>query len=74
MSKGNRCSERLTLDSKFDGDKMSFIAVWTEEAKEEIKNLLDSWAFYISGGESMSFSFSDDVIEIVLASMTLRII
>ena len=52
---------------------MSFIAVWTEEAKEEIKNLLDSWAFYISGGDSMSFSFSDDVIDIVLASMTIRI-
>ena len=61
------------LGADFDGDKMSFIAVWTEEAKEEIRNLLKKWEFYISGQGTMSFSMSDDVIDITLDSMTKRI-
>lgn len=57
----------------FDGDKMSFTAVWTQEATDELKELLNnSWSFYISSKETMSFSFNDDVISLVLASMTRR--
>ena len=63
----------VPLGADFDGDKMSFIAVWTEESKEEIKKLLNSWEFYVSGSGAMSFSMSDDVIDIVLDSMTKRI-
>lgn len=54
----------------FDGDKMSYIAVWTDDATEELQNQLASWSYYISSAGRMSFSFSDDVIDIVLDSMT----
>ena len=53
---------------------MSFIAVWTDEGKEEIKQLMNSWEFYISGEGRMSFSFSDDVIDLILTSMTKPIV
>ena len=44
--------------------------MWTEEATEELNKALNSWEFYISSAGKMSFSFSDDVIDIVLDSMT----
>ena len=62
------------LGADYDGDKMSFIAVWTDEGKEEIKQLMNSWEFYISGEGRMSFSFSDDVIDLILTSMTKPIV
>lgn len=49
---------------------MSYIAVWTDDATEELQNQLASWSYYISSAGKMSFSFSDDVIDIVLDSMT----
>jgi hypothetical protein len=58
------------MNADFDGDKCSLICVWTEEATEELTKALNSWEFYISSAGKMSFSFSDDVIDIVLDSMT----
>lgn len=46
------------------------ILVWTEDAREELVDMLNKWEFYISSEGKMSFSFSDDVIDIVLDSMT----
>lgn len=61
------------LGADFDGDKMSLVCVWTEEARQEIDELLGTWAFYAAGGSQMAFSMDDDVIEIILQSMTKRI-
>jgi ribosome biogenesis protein Nip4 len=44
--------------------------VWTDDSTEELTKALNSWEFYISSAGKMSFSFSDDVIDIVLDSMT----
>lgn len=65
---------RLILDTKdFDGDKMSYTAVWTDDAREELQEILNNWQFYVASSGGMSFSFSDDVIDITLASMTKRL-
>ena len=61
------------MDIRYDGDKMSLTCVWTEEAKQEIDNLLNTWAYYAAGGTEMAFSMDDDVIEIILQGMTKRI-
>ena len=64
-------SERFILDNKdFDGDKISFTCVWTDDAKEELQQILSDWKFYVDSSGRMSFSMSDDVIDIILASMT----
>lgn len=64
-------SERFILDNKdFDGDKTSFTCVWTDDAKEELQQILSDWKFYVDSSGRMSFSMSDDVIDIILASMT----
>ena len=57
----------------FDGDKMSMTGLWTKDAIEEVNGLLNKWSFYISSNNTMSFSLSDDVIDIILSSMTKRI-
>ena len=58
---------------KFDGDKMSLTCVWTEEARQEIDELLGTWAYYTAGGDRMAFSMDDDVIEIILQGMTKKV-
>lgn len=59
------------LGGDHDGDLGSLIAVWTEESIEEVKNLLNSWEYYISStGDKMSFSYADDILNWCLASMT----
>ena len=64
---------RLYLKTTFDGDKTSFTGVWTDEAKEELRELLANWSFYISASGKMAFSMNDDIISIILSSMTKRI-
>ena len=59
------------LGGDHDGDLGSLTGVWTEEGKQEIADLLNSWSFYISStGSAMSFSYSDDILEWCLDSMT----
>ena len=58
------------LGADFDGDKTSFTCVWTDDAKEELQQILSDWKFYVDSSGRMSFSMSDDVIDIILASMT----
>ena len=61
------------LGADFDGDKVSYTLVWSDDATEELRDMLNNWNFYVSSSGGMSFSMSDDVIEIILASMTKRI-
>lgn len=63
----------LAMGADFDGDKTSFTGVWTDEAKEELRELLANWSFYISASGKMAFSMNDDIISIILSSMTKRI-
>ena len=47
--------------------------MWSDDATEELRDVLNNWNFYVSSSGGMSFSMNDDVIEIILASMTKRI-
>lgn len=58
------------LGADFDGDTVSFTCVLTEEAKEEVKKTLNSRNYYVGVNGKMSFSASNDVVDLVLASMT----
>lgn len=50
---------------------MSLQLVWTDEAKQEIKQQLNDWTYYLSIDNSeMAFSMSDDIIDVILDSMT----
>ena len=61
---------RTLLNNKFDGDTCSFNVVYTENAKKEIKTLLDSRHYYVGVDGRMNFSADTDVISLVLASIT----
>lgn len=61
------------LAADFDGDKVSYTCVWTTDAREELEAILNSWQYYVDSAGRMSFSYADDVIDIILASMTKRI-
>jgi DNA-directed RNA polymerase beta' subunit len=54
----------------FDGDMCNYTAVLTDEAQEEVKKLLRSKAYYLTIDGTMSFSASDDVVQLVFANMT----
>lgn len=50
---------------------MSLQLCWTDEAKQEIKDQLNDWNYYLSvDNSSMAFSMSDDIIDSILDSMT----
>lgn len=53
-----------------DGDTGSFTGIWTIEGIGEVKLLLANWSYYISAGGSMNFSYSDDIMDWTLLSMT----
>lgn len=59
---------RLTAD--FDGDQMNFIPVLSDEARSEIKDLLNSADFYVGVDGKMTFSASTPVVNLVLRNMT----
>ena len=44
--------------------------VLTEEATEEIKQLLGSRDYYVNIDDKMTFSLKDDIINLMLASFT----
>lgn len=58
------------LGADYDGDTMSATAVWTDESKAEVHKLLNSRNYYVGINGKMSFSADNDVISLVLASMT----
>lgn len=66
-------SHLAALNADYDGDKVSYTCVWTDDAREELEKILKSWQFYVDSSGRMSFSFADDVIDIILASMTKRL-
>lgn len=68
MSPNRKHLGRLGAD--FDGDTCSFNVVYTENAKKEIKTLLDSRHYYVGVDGRMNFSADTDVISLVLASIT----
>lgn len=54
----------------FDGDTMSYTAVWGDESIAEIDRLHQSRDFYVGMDGKMVFSMADDTIDLMLASMT----
>lgn len=66
-------SHLTAAGADFDGDKMSYTCVWTDDAREELETILSNWQYYVDSSGRMSFSLSDDVIDIILASMTKRL-
>lgn len=58
------------LGADHDGDTGSFNGIWAEESREEVKKLLNSWTYYTKASGSMAFSFSDDIADLVLLSLT----
>lgn len=58
------------LGADYDGDAMSLICVLTEEAKAEVKKKLNSRDYYVGVNGKMSFSASNDIVDLVLANMT----
>jgi hypothetical protein len=68
-------SEHTGIESKAiypdkKGDTMSATAVWSEESRAEIDKVLNSRNYYVSVNGSMAFQSSNDVIDIVLNSIT----
>ena len=60
----------LRLGADHDGDMCSGTAVLTEDAKEEVKKLLNSRNYYVGVDGRMAFSGNNDVIDLVLSCMT----
>lgn len=58
------------LGADFDGDVMSATAVWTDEAKAEIKSYLASKNYYVGVNGKVAFSSSNDIVDLVLSNMT----
>ena len=54
----------------YDGDTSSLTCVWTIESIKEIEELLGSRDFYVNIDGKMTFSHSDDIINLMLASFT----
>jgi hypothetical protein len=68
ISVNNSHLSRLGAD--FDGDTVSFTCAITEDAKQEIANTLNSAKYYVGVNGKMSFSVDNDIVSLVLASMT----
>jgi hypothetical protein len=58
------------LGADFDGDTVSFNVLYTEDAIQEIKDLLKSRRFYLDPTAGLAFSADNDVLNMVLAYMT----
>lgn len=70
MSPAREHLPRLVAD--FDGDMCSYTCVWTEDANKEIADLLNSASYYVGVDNTMAFTADDDVVALVLASMTTK--
>ena len=58
------------LGADFDGDTCSFTPVMTDEGIEECRRHLSSREFYVSGENTMYFSASNDVSDLVFSELT----
>ena len=61
---------RTHLNKEFDGDMMSLTCAFTEDAKEEIKSLLNDVKYYYGVTGRPTFSASNAVSDLVFAEMT----
>lgn len=57
------------LGADFDGDKMSFIAIMSEDGRKEILDLFKDRKFYVTPDGNITYSVSNDVLDYV--SLTL---
>lgn len=58
------------LGADFDGDTCSGTCILTDDAREEVKRVLNSRDYYVGVNGKMSFSASNDVIDLVLSNIT----
>lgn len=58
------------LGADFDGDTVSFIVYYTDEAIEEINNMLSNPKFYLDPLGRLAYSAADDVVDTLTAYMT----
>lgn len=58
------------LGADFDGDTCSFQALWTTESKEDVAGLLGKRDYYVGLNQGLVFSSSNDISDLVLASLT----
>lgn len=63
-------SHLALLGADFDGDTVSVIGLLTEEAQEEVKNLLSKKEYYLTNDNRFNFSSSNDTLDAVLAFIT----
>jgi hypothetical protein len=49
---------------------MSLTALLTDEAKEEVRDLLNSKAYYVGVNGRMVFSLATDVVNLTIANLT----
>lgn len=60
----------IDLNADFDGDQVSVDFVYTEEALEEMDQILHSWEHYLSPYGGMRFSTQTATVQLVLHNMT----
>lgn len=63
-------SHMALLGADFDGDMVSLQGILTDEAIEEVKQLLKSKRYYLDNERKISFSNSADILNATLAFMT----
>lgn len=54
------------LGADFDGDKMSFLAFWSDEAVAEADKILNSINFYLNPDGGLRYSFGNDTVNMIL--------
>lgn len=57
-------------DIRFDGDVVSYTAVYTENAKAEVQKLLNSRNYYVAPNGKMTYSVMDNITSYVLSYIT----
>lgn len=63
-------SHMKLMGADMDGDTISLVALTTDDAIEEIRQILDSKSYYLNSEKKVIFSNSADVLSAVLAYMT----
>lgn len=58
------------LGADFDGDKVSFTAVMSNEAMDEIKKKMSSKEYYVDVNNKVLFSADSDITEVTLSTLT----
>jgi hypothetical protein len=63
-------SKLAGLTADFDGDTMSYNAVYSDEVIDEIKNFLNSSRFYVNSDNKMNHSMATDTAVYIMQNMT----